>query len=210
MYLLSRKRGSRPLSSRDTHRIHETSSSLLLHFTRAMEGSWDTRQDRKTRFAEKRTREGAIELPGRRSYRVAHCRLLNYCQPGLLNEPLLFSPRFICLFDRRKLSEYFLKESLNPCSTVRYFYLRSTPRPLDFPFSTRVSSALQAYADVSNYDGRPAILDICRVFHSNKVDAEEKMIYKYRSCVIQCVRFYNCRRLNHSFNFRERKTGRIK
>lgn len=88
-------------------------------------------------------------------------------------------------------------------STVRYFYLRSMPRPLDFPFSTReVSSAPQADADVSNFDSRPAILDIRRAFHSNKkIDAEEKMMYKYRSCVIQFVRFYNCRRLNHSFNF---------
>lgn len=131
---------------------------------------------KKTRFAEKRTRKGAIELPERRSYRVAHCRLLNYCQPGLLDEPLLSSPRFMRLFDRRKFSEHFLKKPLNPCFTVRYFYLRSTPRPLDFPFSTRVSSALQTDADVSNFDGRPAILDIHRAFHSNKIDAKEKKL----------------------------------
>lgn len=105
------------------------------------------------------------------------------------------------LFNRRKLFEYFLKKSLN---VPQYDISISIRHRVHLIFLLVREFPLQAYADVSNFDGRPAILDIRRVFHSNKVDAEEKMIYKYRSCVIQFVRFYKCRRLNHSFNFRKK------
>lgn len=140
MHLLSGKRGiTTTIFERNAPNIRNI-FVILSHFKSYgnREGSWDTREDWMMRFAKKKTREGVIKLPGRRSYCV-HCCLLNYCQPRLLDEPLLFSSRFICLFNRRKLFEYFLKKSLNVPQYDISIFVRHRVH-LIFFFSTRVSS----------------------------------------------------------------------